>query len=148
MKIQISLGLLGLVFCASFVNKLSSKTARSIQSPPLYKVYKIDSIHSYYLIYAKRNNIHYKIVSDKSPLGNCKSIMINHEYAFNLQSRNDSRRLSKIKLSPEALMRINCFYYDDSTFICLERDSISDLHSAKNVRGLCFLKDCKQTGIR
>jgi len=129
--------LLSLIY--NIQSKISSAYPKIDVVKPLYKVYKIDSINNFYIIYAKRERVIYKIVSKKWPLNNCKPIVINIEYAFKLKSRNQTRLLSGINLSAEALDRINCFYYDDTTFICLERDSINDLHSAQNLRGLCFL---------
>ena len=109
-----------------------------------YMVYKIDSINSFYLIYAKKQDTLYKIVSKKARLTNCELIQVNKGYPFILHSRLASRKIGNAPILPGL---VNCFYYGDSTSICLEK-SIYDLHSAENVKGLCFLKDFKPTGTR
>lgn len=144
MKNKFSLLTFAMFFCGCIIiqkGQTSSTKTLISQEQSLYKVYKIDSIHSYYLIYARKKDTIYKIVSKKSDLENCNSILINQDYAFRLQGRIASRQASKFRLSPEASLLVNCFSYDDSTSVCLERDSINDLYSAENVRGLCFLKN-------
>jgi len=109
-----------------------------------YRVYKIDSINSFYLIYAKRQDTLYKIVSQKARLTNCEIIQVNKQYPFILHSRLASRKIGNSPILPGL---VNCFYYGDSTSICLEK-SIYDLHSADNIKGLCFLKDYKRIGAQ
>lgn len=107
-----------------------------------YKVYKIDSINSYYLIYAKKNDSIYKIVSKKVAIGNNDNrININSEYFFKLHSNLADAHIGNMKILPQNSLLVNCFYYDDSTSICLERDSINELYHADNVKGLYFIKE-------
>jgi hypothetical protein len=103
-----------------------------------YKVYKLDSINNYYLIYASRKDSLYKIVSKKEPSKNCNQIRKDGEYQFKLHSSIAHRRIGGKEILPQNSLLVNCFYYDESTSICLEGDSIRDLHYADNIKGLCF----------
>lgn len=109
------------------------------ESVDYYKVFKIDSINSYYLIYAEKDDTLYKIVSEKGIESDCNSIQVNQSYPFKLTSRRDNAVvINGVKLSPQNYLDIECYVYDDSTSICIERDSIYDLHHASNIKGLCF----------
>lgn len=123
----------------SLKDKSVQKDRQRTNNPDTYRVYKIDSINSFYLIYAKKQDTLYKIVSRKAHLINCETIQINEWYPFILHSRLASRKIGNVKIMPGL---VNCFYYGDSTSICLEK-SIYDLYSSDNVKGLCFLKDYK-----
>ena len=105
----------------------------------LYKVYKIDSINNYYLIYAKKKDSLYKLVSKKQVTGNCANIGLNQEYAFSLTSIwNQNITIEGRNISPSLTPHVSCLSFDDSTKICLEKDSINDLFHADNIRGLCI----------
>ena len=105
----------------------------------LYNVYKIDSINSFYLIYARKEKSIYKIVSKKEQNQNCNStIIMNGKYEFKLHSQSYNPKTGKLDELPENSLLVNCFYYDDSTTICLERDSINDLFYGDNIKGLCY----------
>jgi len=107
----------------------------------LYNVYKIDSINNFYLIYAKRGDSIYKIVSKKERNQYCDTIIkTNRKYEFKLHSQSYNPKTGKLDELLENSLLVSCFYYDDSTKICLERDSINDLHYAENIKGLCFIK--------
>lgn len=120
--------------------KYPNKSKDNLTDLDLYRVYKIDSIRNFYLIYAERKDVPYKIVSEKAYVINCERIRINEKYPFILHSLLASRRVGNTKIMPG---NVDCFYYGDSTFICLE-EGIYDLHSADNIQGLCFLKDYKR----
>jgi hypothetical protein len=117
-------------------NEISSDA----QNTTPYKVYKIDSINNFYLIYARRSDSLYKIVSKKEGVENCNRIRENGMYDFKLHAHSENRTIGGAKILPQNSLLVNCFSYDDSTKICLERDSINDLHYAENIRGLCFIK--------
>lgn len=57
-----------------------------------YEIVKIDSISSYYLIYARKNDSLFKIISEKrKPLSkNCAPLRVNYNYSFSLESVFDS----------------------------------------------------------
>lgn len=134
MKTIFSIIIIALIACSqSNTGHSSEKMATSS-----YKVYKIDSINNYYLIYASRKDSLYKIVSKKETVQNCNRIMKNDEYEFKLHSVLTNRRIGGKEILPQNSLLVNCFFYDDSTSICLEGDSIRDLHYADNIKSLCF----------
>ncbi len=104
-----------------------------------YRVYKIDSINSFYLIYAKGRDSLFKIVSKKESdiIGN--KIEVDKAYSFKLHSSLTDFRIGNVLISPRNL-EVNCFSYYDETQICYEGDSIRDLFHADNLRGLYFIK--------
>ena len=93
-----------------------------------YLVYKIDSIKTVYLIYAKKEGVKYKILSQKEKLNQGEVIKTNNYYAFKLHS---------IFTQKEDL--VTGVYYHQVP-IAIERDSIMNLHEASNVRALRFFK--------
>ena len=103
-----------------------------------YKVYKIDSINNWYVIYARRKDSLYKIISGKVLVENCSRIKVNKNYQFQLHSRIYGNQVAGMTMSPQYSLLVTCFAFDDSTNICLERDSINDLYYADNIKGLCF----------
>jgi hypothetical protein len=96
-----------------------------------YKVYKIDSINNFYLIYASKKDAHIKIISAKEYHEKCKRIQKGNYYDFELFSM-----LSNEEIMPGLA---NCVMVDSITKIYLE-DSILDLKSATNIKGLCFVR--------
>lgn len=120
------------------VNSQHSTDRVEIQKKDFYKVYKVDSLNSYYLIYASGRDSLFKIVSKKELVKNCETIKIGKEYVFKLHSILSNRKIAGQDISPFALPHVSCYYFDDSTNICLERDSINDLHRGDNIKGLCF----------
>jgi hypothetical protein len=117
----------------------SLKTINEIE----YKVYKIDSIDNYYLVYAKKEESIYKIVSKKMNIYDCNRIKINSNYPFKLiPFKMDTHRVGdtlKINL-PRYEHSLLCYNFDGVTQICVER-YMSDLYFAENVKGLCLIKE-------
>ena len=101
----------------------------------LYHVYKIDSINNFYLIYAYKRGAKYKIVSQKRHCEINDKILKNGYYDFDLFSIIYGSE--DLPLHPGSVGSIKV---DSLTIISLE-DSIYDLFSAKNVKGLCFIKE-------
>jgi len=127
-----------------FIILLGCNHSKSIQSSSdsnLYKIYKIDSLNNYYLIYAKRKDTLYKIVSKKETALNSIKISYGGEYGLILSSIwNKSIMIGGVNVSPSMTPNVTCLSFDDSTKICIERDSINDLHHAENLRGLFLVK--------
>jgi hypothetical protein len=105
----------------------------------LYKVYKIDSINSYYLIYAKMGKSIYKIVSKKEAFIGLNRIERNRYYYFKLHSSMTNRQIGNTVILPQNSLLVNCFSYDDTTQICLESGQIRDLYYADNIKGIFFI---------
>jgi len=104
-----------------------------------YKVYKIDSINNYYLIYLNDKQYNYKVVSEKADNINCREkIKVNRKYRLELVSITRSM-LGDHFLSYHHLGGITL----GNTLIRIEReDSIIDLYYAKNIKGLCIVDEC------
>ena len=127
------------------LSKLDTSSQRRKQTD-FYTVYKIDSINSYYLIYARKGDSLFKIVSKKQVVEDCSSIKEKGEYEFKLHSSLINRQIGGESILPQNSLLVYCFSYDDSTKICLERDSINDLSYADNVKGLCVLPPYRGIG--
>jgi len=133
MKIPLLLPLF-FVACAS-IKPITDNT----KTNTTYKVYKIDSINSYYLIYAKKNDSLFKIVSKKATPNNDEKIKINKRYSFKLHSSLISFYIGKAFVNMKDL-HIGGFAYDDSTVITREKDLHYELYYADNIIGLYFVK--------
>lgn len=124
-----------------FITCVSSRRNKYeiIESPFFYKVYKIDSIHNYYLLYAKKEDSLYKIVSEKQIIKEGEKIQVGEKYPFKLHSRLSDFRIGNVTI-PTKNTNVDCFAFDSLTYICLEGDSIRDLYYADNIKGIYFIK--------
>ena len=104
----------------------------------IYKVYKIDSINSYYIIYAKSGSAVFKIVTSKESAKNCNKIVVDKSYEFHLHSVLSVNGESVIPANQ--INEVTGFRIDNITTISLEGDSIMDLFFADNIKGLCYIK--------
>jgi len=105
-----------------------------------YEVYKIDSINSYYLVYAKKGDSLFKIVSKKENAINQQKISVNKSYNFTLHSMSSQApTINGIKLKPVNYMDVNCFRFDEETNICKE-EKMYDLYFVDNLQGLHLKK--------
>lgn len=100
-----------------------------------YKVYKIKTLKNLYLIYARRNDSIFEIVSRKEQ-ATCRNIKVGHSYHFELRSRfgNESSPLYTPR-SNRLLVTHSNFY---GTLVPLESAAHGDLYTAKHLRGLCL----------
>jgi hypothetical protein len=92
------------------------------------KVYKIDSINNYYLIYIVKDKKQYKVVSEKTAQTGCKMIRIGKSY--------DLKLVHYFEDIAGGVFKPNCVRLADKTEICLE-DSIADMCISQSLRGLC-----------
>lgn len=107
-----------------------------------YEVSKIDSLNNYYIIYLKRSDSLFKLVSKKEPAINCQKIESKHPYSFELVSIwNQPIIINGVDWSLAATPHVNCIGLDEATNVCLERSlGINDIFYAKNLTGLCIVK--------
>ena len=96
----------------------------------LFSVFRVDSIDNYYLVYAKMNNLKYKIISKKDSCIN--KIQFQKLYKLSLKSVFSG-------VSSYTRLSLSCYTFDNNTIICIEKDSINDLYVTENLRGLCFV---------
>jgi hypothetical protein len=114
------------LFAVSCTSKKTTKDKNTINLE--YKIIKIDSINKVYLIYAKENESFYKILSLKvsNKLSTAKKIKLNNKYKLNLTSLDVPMYVDGLDFYGEPIQ--------------IERDSIYDLHTVSNLKGLYFIK--------
>lgn len=143
MRIQFQF-IIGLLVLYSTIPKSNGSAIYTIarsNEDTLFRVERIDSLNNYYLIYVTKDNTWFKIVSKKMLACNCENIKKNGLYRLELSSIwRQEIMIGKINVSPSLNLLVTCLAFDDSTSICLERDSINDLYQAGNLRGLCITK--------
>ena len=134
-RIIIFLGCTFLFFqlsCSDHKQKVVLNLEKNVND--FYSVYKIDSINNYYLIYTLRKNIHYKIVSQKTPDAKGELIKKGNYYDFKVFSL-----LHLIDDSIPIMGPVGCIEVAENTEICVEtEDSIYDVFHARNIKGLYF----------
>ncbi len=103
-----------------------------------YRVYKIDSVKSFYLIYAQKDSLRYKIVSKKAKAdASYEKIRINGYYAFRLHSMSVIN--GKPITTAMSTYETSGMYVDDSTIVNFEKETQWDLYYAENIKGLCII---------
>jgi hypothetical protein len=137
MKSLLVIGFIGIGSISVFNGQMAHGFTTG-QDTTMYKVYKIDSINNYYLIYARRGNSLFKIVSEKIRVEQCRCISQGNEYTFQLHSMSHIN--GKPITPPASAMEVSGMYVDKTTIINFEGDSIRDLYYGDNIKGLCFTK--------
>ncbi len=105
-----------------------------------YRITGIDSINSYYLIYATRDKLKFKIVSNKEASANGERIKSGKKYSLTLISMLSDKAIKDLDVLPENRSLVNCYYFDDSTEICYKKNYIRDLYKVENLKGLNIVK--------
>jgi len=126
---------LGLTLSCNYQNKLT----RNNKAGRYYKILRIESLDNIYIIYAQKEDSLFKILSLKSGNKNCNTIKVNKSYPLKLKSLFPKEFLGKYDLSPQATNVDGVNFYGN--MVQVERDSINDLTTAENIRGLCFIKN-------
>lgn len=120
-----------LLACSKKAISVTKPEVKSVSSQ-LYYVDKIDSINSYYIIYATRGKYNFKIISLKSHSNNCNEIVEGGLYSFALEPKfNRDTPFSPLNY------RDIVYPLDDSTNIRYDKETDS-LLLAKNLQGLCL----------
>jgi hypothetical protein len=93
-----------------------------------FKILSIDSINNVYVIHSFKENVYFKVLSYKNAFTSdgCNKIKVGNEYKLELKSLEVPIYIDGIDFHGETIE--------------LERDSINDLYEAKNLIGLCFIK--------
>jgi len=112
-----------LIYCKS--NKVEIDNS---EKHPKYKIIKIVSKNDVCIIYAKNHDSFYKILTLKNESENsyCKKIKIGREYELELISLDVPIYADGLDFHGEPIL--------------LERDSINELHTTKDLKGLCVIK--------
>ena len=131
-------------FCLSYTNSkvISNRGQLPIAltrdaALPKYKVKKLDSLNSVYLIYAEKNNQLYKIVTGKVDNQDCKNIKVSGEYGFLIESLFSPMIFGKGDTLWKRLDLVNAVQFNGTTIIT-ESGCVNDLFRADNVEGLCI----------
>jgi hypothetical protein len=142
MKILAYLLLLYVILFNQVCNRRNIQAIKVNEDSLLYYVYKIDSFHNYFIIYARQNDNNYKIVSIKEKWNNCNSIQVNSKYKFELQSIFIVN--GKPIIPAGGINELSGWRFNDSTTIDFEKETIRGLFVATNIKGLCYIKDKTQ----
>src|SRR5690606_25806003 len=101
-----------------------------------YFVYKIDSIDNYFLVYAKKEDRIYKIVSRKETSKKCDLIKIKNSYDFDLYSHSSVPLITGEIIAPVSYYDVVCHVFENETEICTDgKNGIYDLYYARNLKG-------------
>jgi hypothetical protein len=100
-----------------------------------YKVVRIDSIQTVYVVYARKDNEVFKIVSVKDSIP-CKQIRVGEEHALVLMSRVP-KNFNGMDVSPATVPHLTGISVN-GVDIRFEPDSIKDIFLAVNLHGLCM----------
>ncbi|SEJ29509.1 hypothetical protein SAMN04488018_12239 [Myroides marinus] len=126
------------ISCSSQMKNKSDKNVTNTDENDLFKIAKIDSINSFYIIYCTKDEQNYKIISKKED-EKYKFEKINESeyYSFELTnfpdySNSDNPLTGFSSIEP-------CFMLDKDTQICKEQ-GIKGLYTTKNLKGLYYIK--------
>jgi hypothetical protein len=97
----------------------------------LFEIVKLSRQHDYYIIYATKDNLKYKIVSKKTT-DDCSKIRTHQKYEL---------KLTELKFLGGG--EVNCLSFDKRTVICKcdDKDCVYGLFMATNLRGLCIIDE-------
>lgn len=121
-----------LISCKTTSSKKNTKDSVKIFTD--CKIYKIDSIGNYYLVYAIDNKFRYKIVSKKENNNTLNLIKLNLNYKFNLEAVINLDSISHRQVNYLDFKRCHVFF--PQTEICNE-PSI-ELYKTKDLTGLNY----------
>lgn len=123
---------------------LSCASSRELnQDYSEYRIEKIISKNSWYIVYATKQDTLYKIVTAANETNeDCSKIAVGKRYELDLKSRRENApEVNGTKLQPVNYLDIQCFSYDTETEICIEpKKGIYDLHFTDDLNGLCYQK--------
>ena len=131
------------IIILSFTNCNSQKKLAEENTKGFYRVDSINTKGNFYLVYAERNDITYKIVSEKVYPNECNRIKISKKYNFILHSHSSRAPvINGTKIVPVSPPDVMCYDFGNNTQICTDRkNGIYDLYFAENLEGLCLIND-------
>lgn len=125
-----------MLYVILFISCKSLSSQKQIE----YKIYKIEKLNSYYLVYCEKDGEKYKIISresDNEDIKTYKKIKIGASYNLKLVSYPDYSKNTDSLTGFSPL--VNCFTFDRDTSICKEK-GINGLYTTKNLIGLYYIK--------
>lgn len=127
-----------LILILSIILFISCKSLNN-QKQAKYRVYKIENLISYHIIYCEKDGQKYKIVSkDDKTTNKYKKIKTGEFYNFILKNytpkNNDNNPLTNTNTTPYV---IRCYMFD-GTKVCEEE--FIKLYTTDNLKGLYYIK--------
>ncbi|MBT2622613.1 hypothetical protein [Chryseobacterium sp. ISL-6] len=105
-----------------------------------YKIYKIENLHSYYIVYCEKDGEKYKIVSkeqnDKT-INKYKKIKIGNSYNFALTLYHPNNKDNNPLTNTSTFLNVLHCYMFDGTKVCEEENG---LYTTENLKGLYYIK--------
>lgn len=132
------------------MNFVQNEKERTIYTTPTcekYFVNKIDSINEYYIVYAKKDSVNYKIVSKKTKLDTTSKIIKEKNfYCLQLTPLMKRDSLFGYPLSGSYHNKVSerCIVFDNNTTICNEKGVYDLLYKAENLLGLYVITKNEQ----
>ncbi|WP_298753793.1 hypothetical protein [uncultured Psychroserpens sp.] len=122
----------------SIINE--SKVQESKQN---YKVFKVDSIGSFYLIYLNKGNLNYKVISEMQSEKKANELIeVGKEYSLSLSSVFNQKLKIKDKKVRAVPLMVDCIQFEKNINICKEKElGINDLHYTSDLSGLHLIVD-------
>lgn len=125
-----------LVSCNYYPKNSIGNKINNANTSDLYKISKIDSINSYYVIYINQQDEIYKIISKKENTSHKFDIIKkNRYYRFKLinfpEYDNNDSLTGFSSIQP-------CFMLDPNTQVCKEKE-VAGLYTTKNLKGLYYV---------
>ena len=116
----------------------------SLYDPAICQITGIDSIHNWYIIYAKKTDGNCKIVVEKAqqkPQNGKQKIVVGNSYTLLVFSRRKHPPvINGIEVAPQNFLDVPCQTYDDSTQICIEPHSgYYELYTTISLKGLWYI---------
>lgn len=130
-----------MTFCKAKKGVVRETTSNNQDSkivvPQMFRLYKIDSLNNVYLIYAYNGSRPFKLVSLKDENnGSCEKLEVNKSYQLMISSIV-LKKLNGRDVSPSVTPLLTGVEYYGN-IISFEKDSILDIFTSPNIRGLCY----------
>ena len=127
-----------LIGCSVMNNSSLCREEKSNRTT-LFKIKSIKDKREFYIIYAKRNDSLFKIVSKLEGGANGEKIKVGRHYNLKLEKFFPLDSIFGIAIAPNAGIR-GFGYYGEKT-VYIERKSHNSLYRAKNLKGLYLDND-------
>lgn len=135
MKIFLLIFLIVIISCSHKIYEDMQEPKLNVENNDLYIVTKVDSINNYYVIYLKKDDDNFKVVSEKTKNTYCNPLKEGQKVSLNLKSFYEK----KIKFGNREMttsLMVDCFYFDENTKIC--REKAHGLYYSEDLEGLCI----------
>ncbi len=122
-------------FLATILIILCTDSCFANSRESIYKVYRIDSVNSFYIIYCSKDAQNYKIVSEKKDVSSNDFVRVEVGGFYNLILKSLPGKGSENPLTNNSSLLISCYMFDKDTENCRE-PGINGLFTSPNLVGL------------